>query len=111
MKAFLLVVLAGFVGAALGVGFGWLVGTLSPEFLALLAHPHAVIDPQRLGAALGLVTGLLLGAAVMAFGLLVEAFRLWILRGQANNKSQASLPSHYRPNTDNASSNLHVRPV
>ena len=74
---------AGLVSAVLGSGVGWVVGSVSPEFIAYLVHPLPVADPQGLGTALGLVSGLLLGAATMAFSLLVEAFRLWVMHGRA----------------------------
>jgi hypothetical protein len=60
-----------------------MMGDLSPEFVALVAQPNPVADPPRLGAALGLVSGLLLGAGAMAFGLFVEALRAWALRNRA----------------------------
>jgi hypothetical protein len=111
MRAFLLIVVAGLVCAALGSGFGWLVGCLSPEFVELVAQPHPVADPQRLGAALGQVSGLLLGAAAMGFGLLVEAIRAWALRGKVSREDP---PRQTRPPKDHAedgSSGFLVRPV
>src|SRR5262245_11202544 len=83
MRGFVLIVLAGLGSAALGGGLGWLVGRLSPEFVGLLAQPSPVADPRRLGAAFGVVSGLLLGALAMAFGLLVDAVRAWAGRGRA----------------------------
>jgi hypothetical protein len=83
MKGFFLILGAGLVSAALGCGFGWVVGSVSPEFIAYLVQPQPVADAPGLGTALGLVSGLLLGAATMAFSLLVEAFRLWVLHGRA----------------------------
>src|SRR5262245_183030 len=83
MRGFLLIVLAGLGSAALGGGLGWLIGWMSPEFVALLAQPSPVAEPGRLGAAFGVVSGLLLGALAMAFGLLVEAVRAWAARGRA----------------------------
>jgi hypothetical protein len=86
MRGFLLIVLAGLGSTVLGGGLGWLVGTLSPEFVELVAYPQPVAEPGRLAAALGMVSGLLLGAAAMAFALLIEAFRAWALRGRAGTE-------------------------
>src|SRR5262249_26153208 len=84
MRGFLLIVVAGLGGAALGCGVGWLVGLLSPEFIALVASPSPVTEPGRLGAALGLVCGLLLGALAMSVGLLVDVLRAWAGRGRVD---------------------------
>src|SRR3712207_1877371 len=88
MRGFLLIVIAGLGCAILGGGLGWVVGHLSPEFVALLARPSVVSEPERLGAALGLVSGRLLGAGAMAFGLLVEAFRVWATNRPARQAPQ-----------------------
>jgi hypothetical protein len=111
MRVFLLIVLAGLGCAALGSGVGWLVGTLSPEFIALVAQPSPVAQPQRLGAALGLVSGLLLGAAAMAFGLLVEAFRVWAVRGKVSREVAPNPTLHQSGPADDGSSSFHVRPA
>src|SRR5262249_42705910 len=110
MRAFVLIVLAGLGSAALGSGFGWLVGSLSPEFIALVAQPYHVADPQRLGAALGLVSGLLLGAAAMGFGLLVEAIRLWAKRGKSNSEGLANQPQRESDRVEDVSSRFGVPP-
>ncbi len=109
MRAFLLIVLAGLGCALLGCGFGWLVGILSPEFIALIVQPYSVEVPDRLGAAIGLVSGLLLGTAAMMFGLLVEAFRAWVLRLKAGQEATAG-PKEYGQAGD-GSSDLSVRQV
>lgn len=88
MKTFFLIFLAGLTGAAMGGAFGWLVGNQSSEFIELLAKPYKVVDPQQVGAALGLVCGLFLGAAAMAFGLFVEAFRLWATRDKPAGETE-----------------------
>jgi hypothetical protein len=111
MRIFLLIVLAGLVCAALGGGFGWLIGSLSPEFLALLAEPYPVDEPQRLGAALGLVSGLLLGVVLMAFGVGVETLRLWITRGKASREVSPSGTRFAEREMEAEPSSLHVRPV
>ena len=75
MREFVLMLAAGLGSAALGGGFGSLIGWLSPELISLLAYPHPVLSPVRFGAATGLIAGLLIGAAAMGFGLLVGAIR------------------------------------
>jgi len=111
MRVFLLIVIAGLVCAALGSGFGWLVGSLSPEFIALIAQPYPVADSQRLGAALGLVSGLFLGVAAMGFGLLVEAFRAWAIRGPASREVPPHQTLHPTSHVEDGSSSFRVRSV
>ncbi len=76
-REFLLILAGGGVGSVLGAGFGALVGAVSPEFMDVLAHPHPVGTPERVGAAMGMVGGLLVGAAGMAAGRLIGAARAW----------------------------------
>jgi len=96
MRGFLLIIIAGLGSAALGCGLGWLVGRLSPEFIELVALTPTVAEPARLGAALGLVSGLLLGAAAMAFGLVVDVIRVW-LASRGNSGSGASTNQRLQP--------------
>jgi len=110
MRVFVLIVIAGLGCGALGCGLGWLVGWLSPEFIALVAQPNSVEEPQRLGAALGLVSGLLLGAIAMAFGLLVEAFRAWAIRGKASREVLPNEMLHRIGHADEGSTSFSVRP-
>jgi hypothetical protein len=111
MRAFLLIVIAGLGSAVLGGGFGWLVGSLSPDFIALLAQPYLVAQPERLGAALGLVSGLFLGAVAMAFGLLVDAFRLWALRGKASREVPPRQALHPNSHAEEHASISDAEPV
>jgi len=91
MRGFLLILFAGLGCAVLGGALGWLLGAISPEFVALVAQPHGVAEPARLGAALGTVSGLLLGFAAMVVGLLLGAFRAWLARGHSQiNETLAS---------------------
>ena len=76
-REFLLILAGGAVGSALGAGFGALVGAVSPEFVGALTHPHPVGAPERVGAVMGMVGGLLVGAAAMGAGRLVGAARAW----------------------------------
>jgi hypothetical protein len=80
MRVFLWILAAGLGCSALGGGFGWLVGTISPDFMEFLVQPHSIAEPDRLGLACGLVAGLLLGAVAMGFGQLIGAFRFWAER-------------------------------
>jgi hypothetical protein len=79
MREFAMIVVAGIVSAVLSAGFGWLIGRLSPEFIQLLAAPIEVKEPERLATAIGVVSGLMIGAAAMVVGLIVSA-----IRGRAN---------------------------
>jgi hypothetical protein len=116
MRSFLLIVLAGLGSAGLGGGFGWLVGDLSPEFIALLAQPYPVAEPPQLGMALGLVSGLLLGSFAMGFGLLVDALRLWAVavRGKTVKEPSTQAEPQAVPEmgsiaTPAGALNLHIR--
>jgi hypothetical protein len=80
MREFTLITLAALGSAVLGGLFGALIGWLSPEFISLLTQPRPVSEPARFGAATGLVAGLFIGTAVMAFGLMIEAARAWVKR-------------------------------
>jgi hypothetical protein len=111
MKVFVLIVLAGLGCGFLGSGFGWLVGSLSPEFITLVAHPYSVAEPRRLAAALGLVSGLLLGATAMAFGQLVDAFQSWAIRGKTGRDSSLNQTSHQSGHADEDSLSRSVRPA
>jgi hypothetical protein len=111
MRAFLLIVIAALGCAALGSGFGWLVGALSPEFIELLTQPYPVAEPQRLGAALGLVLGLFLGAPAMGFGLLVEALRAWAGRGKPGKEAPPDPTLSQRRRTEDSSPKVLVWPV
>jgi hypothetical protein len=75
VREFLFLLGGAAVGCALGGGFGALVGIVSPEALAFLAHPHPIAAPVNLGAAAGMVCGLLLGTAAMAAGRFLSAVR------------------------------------
>lgn len=80
MREFAFIFVAGLASAILGGSFGAFIGWLSPEFIDALTHPHPIADSVRFGIATGLVSGLLIGSAAMAFGLLVAAFRAWAMR-------------------------------
>lgn len=76
-REFLLIVAAGLLGSALGTGFGALVGVLSPEFVQAVIAPQPIVEPVRTGAAMGMIAGLLLGAATMVAGRFLGAVREW----------------------------------
>ena len=75
MREFTFIVFAGLGSAVLGGLFGAGIGYLSPEFIDMLADPHKIAAAEKVGAAIGLVLGLLLGSAVMAFSLFIETIR------------------------------------
>jgi hypothetical protein len=89
-REFLLILVGAFIGAALGAGFGALVGLVSPEFVEALAYPQPINSPERLGTAMGMIAGLLLGAAAMAVGRLVGAARQWATSGRSAEASRAT---------------------
>lgn len=81
-REFILIVAGGLIGSVLGAGFGLFVGILSPELIGMLAHPHPVHAADRLGAALGLICGLMIGAGSMIIGRLISAVRPFASRSQ-----------------------------
>jgi hypothetical protein len=89
MREFTLITVAALASAVLGGLFGALIGWLSPEFINVLTQPNPVTETARFGAATGLVAGLFIGAAVMAFGLMVEAMRGWVKRLTPEKASSA----------------------
>ena len=85
---FLLILTGGIVGSILGMGFGALVGAVSPEFIDVLTHPIPIHAPEWAGAAMGLIGGLLIGAASMVAGRFVGAIRWWAgIRDDAGNRT------------------------
>jgi hypothetical protein len=71
MREFVMIVAAALVSAVAGAAFGALLAYLSPEFVFGVGFPREVGNPVRFASALGAVVGLFLGAATMAFALLV----------------------------------------
>jgi hypothetical protein len=78
MREFQMILAAGLGCAALGAGFGWIVGKYAPEFIAMLAQPLPIEHPERVAMALGAVNGLLIGAAAMCLGLILSVLRAWL---------------------------------
>jgi hypothetical protein len=72
-REFLLILTGAATGAVLGTAFGAAVGALSPEFIDLLTQPHSAEHPVGVAAAMGMVLGVLIGAAAMAVGRLIGA--------------------------------------
>ncbi|MFO0930538.1 MAG: hypothetical protein U0736_26495 [Gemmataceae bacterium] len=77
LREFFLIVFGGLIGAALGTAFGGLVGLLFPDFVAMIWRPEPVGPTAPLGAGMGMVFGLPIGAAAMVAGRFVEAVRHW----------------------------------
>ena len=75
MREFIAIVVAGLTSSLLGAGFGCLVGAYCPEFLEMLFPFRTIKSPVGVGATLGAINGLLLGAASMAAGLFIAALR------------------------------------
>jgi hypothetical protein len=88
-REFLLILVGGAIGAALGAGFGALVGFVSPEFINALVHPFAIQAHDRAGAAMGMISGLLIGAAAMAVGRFIGAIRIWAAGGCSGRYDRA----------------------
>ncbi len=95
-REFFLIVAGGFVGSVLGTAFGALVGLLFPDFVAIIWRPEPVGPTAPLGAGMGMVLGLPIGAAAMAAGRLIGAVRWWAgIREAAPPMS--TLPPHECP--------------
>lgn len=76
-REFFLIVAGGFIGSALGLAFGGLVGLLFPDFVSMLWRPEPVGSTASLGAGMGMVFGLPIGAAAMVAGRFIGAVRAW----------------------------------
>lgn len=76
-REFFLIVAGGLMGSLFGCAFGGLIGLLFPDFVALLWSPEPVGPTSPLGAAMGTVFGLLIGAAAMVAGRFIGAARHW----------------------------------
>jgi hypothetical protein len=76
-REFFLIVAGGFIGSALGAGFGALVGWVFPDFVVGLWRPDPVDSPARVGGGMGMVSGLLIGSTAMVAGRFLGAIRLW----------------------------------
>jgi hypothetical protein len=76
-REFFLIVAGGLVGSVLGTAFGALVGVLFPDFVAMIWRPEPVGPTASLGAGMGMVLGLPIGAAAMVAGRLSGAVRWW----------------------------------
>jgi hypothetical protein len=79
MVEFAIILIAGLGCSVLGAGFGWIIGTTTPEFIELLfanaTNDEPVAAPVEVAMALGAISGLVLGAGAMAVGLLASAIR------------------------------------
>jgi hypothetical protein len=80
IKNFLLILAAALLSAVLGGLFAAGIAVLSPEFVAGLFSPKTG-SLVNYAAAVGAVWGLFIGAAAMAFGLLVAAIGNWFRPG------------------------------
>jgi hypothetical protein len=68
---FLYILLAAVASSLLGAGFAYVVAALSPEFVTDLFPKATGANAGRYAAAVGMVWGLFVGAAVMGFCLLL----------------------------------------
>jgi len=69
LRYFLYVLLAALLSAAVGGGFAFTIGHLSPEFVKGLFAPPVGASLPRYAAAVGAIWGVFIGAAVMGFSL------------------------------------------
>ncbi len=54
-REYLLILAGGAFGSVCGIGFGAVVGVVSPEFINALTQPHPIQAPERAGAAMGMI--------------------------------------------------------
>lgn len=73
IRNFVLVLAAALVSSILGALFAVIVAIVSPEFVRSLFSPQASGSVARYAAGVGMVWGLFLGTAVMAFSLLIAS--------------------------------------
>ena len=77
-REFVLIVAGGFIGSALDMVFGWMVGAFFPDFVAMIWRPEPVANPASLGAGMGMVMGLPIGATSMTVGRVIDLIRYWL---------------------------------
>lgn len=70
------VTLMSLVGMLLGALFGWGAGSLAPMFFAQL-QPWTSVEPIGMAIVLGAFGGVLCGAALGTFALLMELLLIW----------------------------------
>ena len=73
IRNFLLILAAALVSSILGALFAVIVAFVSPEFVSTLFSPHIDGSVTRYAAGVGMIWGLFLGTAVMAFSLLIAS--------------------------------------
>ncbi len=71
VRSFVAIVGGALGSSALGGVFGSVVAVVSPEFVKTLASAPLTESPVRYAAGLGMIWGLFLGTAVMAFSILI----------------------------------------
>lgn len=71
LRYFLYIVAGALVSSVIGGLFAALVACISPDFVKGLFSPAAEANLPRYAAAVGMVWGIFLGTAVMAFSLLL----------------------------------------
>lgn len=77
-REFVLIVAGGFLGSALGTVFGYMVGAFFPDLVAMIWRPEPVDNPASLGAGMGMVMGLPIGAVAMTAGRIIDLIRYWL---------------------------------
>ena len=91
VRNFLWIAGAALGSALLGGLFGSVVALVSPEFVRGLASAAAAASIVRYAASLGMIWGLFLGTAVMAFSLLISAL-VRLARALEAGRSQRETP-------------------
>ncbi len=91
---FFVIILAGaLLSALVGGGFGTLVATISPEFVAGLFTHKAEAGIGRYAFAVGMIWGVFIGAAVSGFACFLAAI-IKILRIRLEHKQGANTAAH-----------------
>ena len=86
LRGFLLIVVAGLLGAGLGGLFGAAIAALSPEFVAELFGSKPAAGLARYAAAVGAIWGLFIGAGAMAFVIGAAAVSHWFRSGKQGER-------------------------
>lgn len=94
VREFLLILLAAVVSSLLGLAVGAGIGRLAPELIHHLTRPDKIAAPVNVGAAMGLISGLLIGAATMIAGRFITAlFSIGAALQQRRATSSPQFPS------------------
>jgi len=91
IRGFAITLTSGIVGAGLGAGIGWLLGTFTPDYYRLVFHvpPDMPLNPVQAGIGLGVTQGTSAGLVV---GLVIVLAVAWYESRQTGSRPPRDWP-------------------